>query len=283
MSVLDIIINLSNTRDLKINSLYKGSNRINNVGDGLEEYLKEAIAGTFDLETTEKLKKFSQVFSYQGSSARPPDLMLRQGDAIEIKKTESLFSELQLNSSHPKSKLYADSPFINNTCRECEIWEERDIIYAVGHVDKNSKNLKSLWCVYGSLYAANQDVYLDVKNQVRDSFSNVGSINLNETKEIARLNKIDPLKITNLRVRGMWLIQPPAKVFNYLYEYDQKLTFQMFLLIPEDKYLSFDNQSLDKISDLVSEGLLHFESVQVKDPNNPVHLLSAILLTLRIS
>lgn len=119
MNILNLLINLSKITDLKVNTLYKGSNRINNVGDGLEEYLKEAIAGTFDLPIQEKLTVFNEVFSYQGSSARPPDLMLRGGDAIEIKKTENLFAELQLNSSHPKSKLYADSPFVNKICRDC--------------------------------------------------------------------------------------------------------------------------------------------------------------------
>lgn len=48
MNILNLLINLSKPTSLTVNTLYKGSNRINNVGDGLEEYLKEAIAGTFD-------------------------------------------------------------------------------------------------------------------------------------------------------------------------------------------------------------------------------------------
>jgi len=277
-----MLINLSNIDDFKVNTLYKGSNRINNVGDGLEEYLKEAISGTFELEVNEKLKRFNEVFSYQGSSARPPDLMLRNGDAIEIKKTESLSSELQLNSSHPKSKLYSNSPFVNNTCRECEEWSERDIIYAIGHVDKNDKSLKSLWCVYGSLYAANEDVYLDIKDQVDKTLSTNPLLEFSKTKELGRLNRVDPLKITNMRIRGMWLIQPPVKVFDYIYKYNSDLKFQVFLLIPEEKYLSFDTKSLAEIERLATEGTLQHTIVKVKDPNNPVNLIPARLLVLNV-
>lgn len=282
MNILNMLINLSNIDDFKVNTLYKGSNRINNVGDGLEEYLKEAISGTFELEVNEKLKRFNEVFSYQGSSARPPDLMLRNGDAIEIKKTESLSSELQLNSSHPKSKLYSNSPFVNNTCRECEEWSERDIIYAIGHVDKNDKSLKSLWCVYGSLYAANEDVYLDIKDQVDKTLSTNPLLEFSKTKELGRLNRVDPLKITNMRIRGMWLIQPPVKVFDYIYKYNSDLKFQVFLLIPEEKYLSFDTKSLAEIERLATEGTLQHTIVKVKDPNNPVNLIPARLLVLNV-
>lgn len=282
MNILNLLINLSKITDLKVNTLYKGSNRINNVGDGLEEYLKEAIAGTFDLPIQEKLTVFNEVFSYQGSSARPPDLMLRGGDAIEIKKTENLFAELQLNSSHPKSKLYADSPFVNKICRDCETWSERDIIYAIGHVDKNDKSLKSLWCVYGSLYAADEDIYLAIKHEIGDTLSTNPALEFSETKELGRLNRVDPLKITNMRIRGMWLIQPPIKVFDYLFDYDSTLKFQVFLLIPEDKYLSFEAKSLHEIENLVQIGTLDKKLVKVKDPNNPVHLVSAVCIALRV-
>lgn len=283
MNILNMLINLSKVNDFEVNTLYKGSNRVNNVGDGLEEYLKEAISGTFELEVVEKLEKFNEVFSYQGSSARPPDLMLRNGDAIEIKKLEKLTSELQLNSSHPKSKLYSNSSFVNKACRECEEWTERDIIYAIGHVDKEDKSLKSLWCVYGSLYAADQEVYLSIKDQVNKTLSDNPLLEFSETKELGRLNRVDPLKITNMRIRGMWLIQPPVKVFDYIYKYNEELKFQVFLLVPEKKYLSFDVDSLAEIERLAADKIIQNTQVKVKDPNNPVNLIPARLLILNIS
>jgi len=40
--------------------------------------------------------------------------MPKGGDALEVKKTETLSTELQLNSSHPKAKLFSNSTLINN-------------------------------------------------------------------------------------------------------------------------------------------------------------------------
>jgi hypothetical protein len=38
------------------------------------------------------------------------------------------------------------------------------------------------------------------------------------TKELGRYNKIDPLEITDLRIRGMYQVKHPTKVFDYLLE-----------------------------------------------------------------
>lgn len=81
----------------------KGSNRINNAGNGLEEYVKDLFSNTFNHNSDERLIKQSEVFSYLGNAKNPPDAMLRDGDAIEVKKIES-DSPLQLNSSYPKHK-----------------------------------------------------------------------------------------------------------------------------------------------------------------------------------
>jgi hypothetical protein len=59
-----------------------------------------------------RLDQFSRVFSYQGNPNNPPDLMIRQGDAIEIKKIESPHSSLALNSSYPKAKLFSHSTML---------------------------------------------------------------------------------------------------------------------------------------------------------------------------
>ncbi len=134
--------------DLVIQNVTDGKNRMNNMGEGLETYVKNAFANTFK-ETDENitLKKISQTFSYSGNKTNPPDMMLWGGDAIEVKKIESGNSSLQLNSSHPKSKLFVTNPKINKACRECEPWHEKDLIYSIGYVKK--KQLNSLWMVYG--------------------------------------------------------------------------------------------------------------------------------------
>lgn len=56
-------------------------------------------------------------FSYIGNQNNPPDLMIKHGDAIEIKKIQTANANLVLNSSYPKDKLYANNPMITKTVR----------------------------------------------------------------------------------------------------------------------------------------------------------------------
>lgn len=81
----------------------------------------------------------------------------------------------------------------------------------------------------------------------------------------------------------MWLIQPPKKAFSYIYQYQPNKTFQVFMLIPLDKYNAFDEDSKKQIDSLVVEKVVNKETVEVKDPNNPVALIKSILLTLVIN
>ena len=80
----------------------------------------------------------------------------------------------------------------------------------------------------------------------------------------------------------MWLIQPPVTVFNYIYDYDSELSFQVLLLIPEKEYAAFNTESLNEIEQLVSNGILEKQDVKVKDPNNPVNLIAAKAIILKV-
>lgn len=144
-NILKAFINIVNNYQINISNVTSGNNRANNMGEGLESYIKDAFCGTF-LELDKKKKKniYRDSFSYEGSKTRIPDLILKNGDAIEIKKTETL-GELQLNSSHPEAVLKS-SYNISNECKQCEEqpWEYKDIIYTIGHIPKQSKTLKSL-------------------------------------------------------------------------------------------------------------------------------------------
>ena len=68
-----------------VQEIRTGNNRANNMGDGLEAFIKDAFADTFT-ETNEqiKLETFSSVYSYGGNKNNPPDLILTNSDAIEI-------------------------------------------------------------------------------------------------------------------------------------------------------------------------------------------------------
>lgn len=270
-NILNAIYNISNLTNLHVDDFTDGNNRMLNVGEGLEIFVKNAFAGTFhETDKRARLLQFKEIFSYQGSKRTPPDLMLRGGDAVEVKKVESLNSELQLNSSFPKSKLSANSNLINRHCKICEVWKEKDIIYAIGNVPAKTKRLASIWFIYGSLYAADEAVYAGLKNTLTDRLENTPDMDFSPTNEIGRVNFVDPLRITNLRIRGMWLLKQPFKVFDYAHRYADTAAFQCITILPTSKYNSFDEESRTKLENLSTVQIF---DEPIQDPNNPVNLI----------
>ena len=97
-----------------------------------------------------------------------------------------------------------------------------------------------------------------------------------ETNELGRVNRVDPLGITNLRIRGMWQIQNPRRVFNYLHTpTDRK--FELVAIVPSAKYNSFPIDSKNRIENLGNPNLT-INDVKVKDPNNPAKLIEVKLI-----
>jgi len=274
-NILEAIVNIANNPVVTIRNHYTGRNRANNVGEALEMFVKDAFANTIQ-EQDEQVKntRFSQVFSWLGNQNHPPDIMIRQGDAIEVKKTQSANSDLALNSSYPKSNIQVESNMITQECRTCEIWTEKDLIYCVGHTDDESVN--SLWMVYGNIYAAKHETYQVIKQKITDGINEIPNVELAETNELGRVNRVDPLGITNLRIRGMWQIQNPRRVFNYLHT-PTKNKFELVAIIPTSKYNTFPSDSKVRIENLVNPNLT-IQDVKVKDPNNPANLIDSKLI-----
>lgn len=101
------------------------------MGAGLENYIKDLFANAYNMAAQEKIQRYEEVFLWAGNATQPPDLILKSGDAIEIKKVESI-AELQLNSSYPKQKVCADDEIINQHCRQVMLnnrIESSDLIY----------------------------------------------------------------------------------------------------------------------------------------------------------
>ncbi len=277
MNIINAISRLVEKPVVELVSYYQGKNRANNVGDALEEYVKDLFANTFDFTETERLEKLSEVFSYLGNNTNPPDAMLRGGDAIEVKKIESNGSSLALNSSYPKQKIYKRSSMISTACRDAEEWEEKDMIYVVGVV--NSNNLKHLAMVYGLDYCASDDCYNRIKTTIKNGVESIPGVEFAETNELGRINKVDPLGITYMRVRGMWGIENPWSVFNYVYKRDLSKKFNFMCIINDEKWKTFDNTEL--IANLNVEGFC-ITNIKVKNPDNPAKLISAKLITYSI-
>ena len=279
-NIISAIINL--VENPKIELIRKGSshNRANNMGEALEEYIKDLFANTVDIED-EQIRNvaIATTFSYLGNQNNPPDSMLHGGDAIEVKKIESKNAALALNSSYPKAKLFADSPMIKKECRECENWTVKDMIYAVGVVKGN--NLESLAFVYGEDYCANKETYETIKATIKNGVESIPDVEFTESKELGHVNRVDPLGITYLRIRGMWGIENPFTVFKYVYQRNTNNKFNFMCIINTDKFDAFENTP--ELYDLAETNKnLEIQDVYIKNPNNPAQLREAKLITFGI-
>lgn len=109
----------------------------------------------------------------------------------------------------------------------------------------------------------------------------ISGVEFAETKELGRVNRVDPLGITYLRVRGMWGIENPFSVFDYVYKRDYSKKFNFMALINNEKYYSFDNYStLEKMCENIVG--LKIADIKIKNPNNPAQLKEAKLITYTI-
>ncbi|CAA6812762.1 MAG: Type II site-specific deoxyribonuclease [uncultured Sulfurovum sp.] len=278
-NILKAFVNIVNNYQVNINIVTSGNNRANNMGEGLESYISDAFSDNFN-ETDLKTKKenFRNTFSYKGTKNRIPDLILKNSDAIEIKKTEVL-GDLQLNSSHPKAKLYSIQN-ITDECRACENenWDEKDIIYAMGHIPKRSVQLKSIWFVYGTCYAADKEVYKDVEVEIKSSL-NKSLLSIETTgKELGKVKSIDSLNLTYLRIRGMWVIKHPSKLFADLYQQTNE-SFSMVAIIPINKYNNLPREDREIIE---QKDDISISDENISNPNNSAQEMKVKLLIFKV-
>jgi hypothetical protein len=257
----------------ELRSFYVSRNRANSMGESLENYIKDVFAGTlYETNEQNRLLRLEEVFSYSGNQNNPPDMIIRNSDAIEVKKVESAGAALALNSSYPKAKLLISNSKISEACRNCENWTEKDMLYTVGVVKGNY--LKKLFFVYGIDYAASAETYERPLNIFDDAINTIPDIELSPTNEIARINRVDPLGITNLRVRSMWEIKNPSKVFSYVYT-PLKTDFEFTAIINTEKYNSFPGEDRIALENL--EGV-EISDIRIKTPDNPSVLKQAKII-----
>ena len=279
-NIIKAFINIVNSPVIELVEYYSGRNRMNNAGKALETFVQDAFAGTIDeSDENRRLEILEAIYSYEGNQNNPPDLMLKNSDAIEVKKLQSKNSAIALNSSYPKAKLYTDSPMITKACKECETWDVKDIIYAVGHT--NDSTLKSLWLVYGDCFCADKETYERIKHTISNGINTIPDIEFTETKELGKVKKVDPLGITDLRIRGMWHIDNPNKTFEYVYQYDENKDFQLICLLTKEKYDSLPKEDR-KVLETLGNSSVETKDIKIKNPNNPVNLIEAKLLIFKV-
>ena len=283
-NVLVAIKNLLEYKDNKILDLHSKAtnNRANNMGDALEYFVKDLFCNSLkENNFTKKDEIYSKYLSYLGNNSNPPDFIIKKSSAVEVKKVEGLnFGNIPLNSSYPKDYLYSDSTLINEECKKCEDkfggWTKKEMIYAVGNVEENK--LRLLWIVDGLCYCADHIVYKNIKTAMQVGINSIPGIKFAETKELGKIQKIDSLGVTDLRIRGMWGIKHPMKVFDYLIkDYDKTTEFQLYCLILESKFDNICEKDKDNLKKYINSGTLIQKNVQIKDPNNQSKLLDAVL------
>jgi hypothetical protein len=270
--VLVALYNMSKASN-KLSDVNKYKNRIVQVGSALEIYVKNSFCGVPNKLDGNIEDLLNRVFSYKGNQNNPPDAIIKEGDAIEIKKLEGISaSSIALNSSYPKSKIYSDSTLITKGARNCEPgWKVKGIAYVIGSVI--GEQLSAIDFVYGDCYAADKEVYERILSKVKSTL-NSEDVEFSKTKEVGRVNRVDPLGITYFRLRGMWGIKTPAKVFREKIGKSRKGSFTITAIMKESKYLSFpaEHRKLIEGSDF------KIEDIKISDPNNPAKLLKAKFL-----
>ncbi|TAE83259.1 MAG: NgoPII family restriction endonuclease [Alphaproteobacteria bacterium] len=274
-NTLRAILHMLNHHRNHLSDMMPSANRMNDMGRSCEQFIKDIFSELpSDSDEQTKLLRYAEVFSYSGNQNHPPDLILKNGDAIEIKKIESRSPNLALNSSYPKHKLYATNKRILASCKNCEStpWDVKDIVYVIAHA--KDKKINSLWMIYGDCYAASPETYERIHNLISENVYASEDIDFIETNELAKIQKIDPLGITDLRVRGMWSIAHPSKVFAYL-EIPHQQEFSIYALMCKEKYLCFTPEDRTTLEQHPHAQVRH---VLIKNPDNPVQLLDAVLI-----
>jgi len=281
------IINIVKKAEKTNGKLYLGksentSNRIQSVGESLEQFFKLSF---FNFDKDKFKEEKNNIFSYIGNKNNPPDLMIKGGEAIEIKKISSPLSDLALNSSYPKAKLFNTDPMITKECKNAESWQEKNFIYTIGYVkeekikNKKKQYLSYIFLIDGPCYCAKNNLYENIKQRLKNGINNIPYLDFEETNELGKIKRVDPLGITTLRIRGMWHIENPLKFFTkseYEIEEIKKIdiknnSFNLFYITIHDLDKSEKNE--------LENANINYKQIKIPNPNNPTDDLNAYLIT----
>ena len=218
-------------------------------GKPFEIFAKNMFAGSLGALSSHVDAAWQKTFSWLGSDNAPPDFMIWNGDAVEVKVHGST-TQIQLNSSPPKRILKATDTRIEKDCRDCEIWVEKDFVYFIGKA--NAEYVEAVWLIDGRCIAAESSVYDVLFDKLKATVKELGG---EPGNEIGRLNRVDPLKATSLRVRGMWLLDHPAKVFKDFFVKPQDQVFVLNALISKTKWDEYPKELIDDLEALSVHGL----------------------------
>jgi len=96
-----------------------------------------------------------------------------------------------------------------------------------------------------------------------------------ETVELGRVTDVDPLGITDLRIRGMWIIQNPIAFFSEYYQWDENKDFSLVALMKKSKYDSFPREDRDELE---NNDQIQVSDLNIRDPGDRATTMEATLV-----
>jgi hypothetical protein len=245
-------------------------------GKPFEIFAKNVFAGSLGTLPSHFEDAWNKTFSWQGSENAPPDLMLRKGDAVEV-KVSSGTGQIQLNSSSPKRTLKANDPLIETGCRDCETWVEKNLVYFIGKV--KTEYVEALWLIDGYCIAGEETTYKTPIDALSNAIIGLGGV---ESNEIGRLNKVDPLGVTSLRIRAMWQLEHPAVVFRDQFKAPLDGSFVLNVLVAAEKWDACPKELTNEVATCVSNGG-YVTRISLQDPDGSSNPLEAVQVSWVVS
>lgn len=285
-NVLVALYNILSRNSSILTPIFRSNGSANAAGDSLEFFIKDMFctgASQYQYEH-EKQKIYDRYLSWSGDSSHFPDFIVKNGVAVEPKKMNNQSkASIALNSSYPKDYIYPNSQNIpsKNLIKEDDEWLKKEVVYVVGNLNKKTNKLLSLWLVYGNTFIADREIYLNLIGEIREAITETNAT-LQESKELARAIGIDPLKHSNLRVRGMYELYHPALVFEqYISDMscsDDATKIYLVILKSDLEKLETSGENPD-FTTFYSNGILTKKEIRLPDPNNPYESLDAIIFS----
>jgi hypothetical protein len=281
-NILTALKNISSFKTNNMGEYFKDYSHLNvkTVRQQMEYYVKDAISGSFkSVKDKKPSDRYNGVFSYLGSKTQPPDIIIQGGDAVVIKTIKTSKGSFTINNSPPKDRLMWNDSWIIKNCRRIDggQWTSKDLFYVIGWIEK--KRMKYLNFIQGSCFFPEQKFYNkkidDLKKNIYNYIESEG-LEANRTIALGKVTNIDPLDITNLRIKAVWIIKNPLKIFSDTFSYDKKQEFTLIALMLKNKFDSFPTKDIDA---LVKDKQIKIEDVKIKNPNDPQEKLDAKLIT----
>ena len=282
----NILITIKNIFDLKTNNMSDyfrdyATTQVKTVRQQMEYYVKDAISGSFkSVKDKKPTDRYTGVFSYIGSKNKPPDIIIQGGDALVIKTTKTYKGSLTINNYPPKAHLKWNDPWILKNCRQIDggQWNSKDIFYVTGWTEK--RRMKYLNFIQGSCFIPEEKVYNKklegIKKNIYNYLESEG-LEAIKTVGLGKVNNIDPLGITNLRIKGVWSIKNPINTFSDTFIYDKNKDFNLIALMFKNKFDSFPKKDVNAI---INDKQIEIKDVKIKNPNNPQKKIETKLITM---